>query len=81
MLQNQQIQSRRYVLRAYVTADNGSYAVMPGGLTRVTGSDTSLVVSLQHGGGTKDTWILGDRPGKRSQPAHAGVAAAGNQSR
>jgi len=62
VLQNQQIQSRRYVLRAYLAADNGSYAVMPGGLTRVTGSDASRVVSLQYGGGSKDTWILADRP-------------------
>jgi uncharacterized circularly permuted ATP-grasp superfamily protein/uncharacterized alpha-E superfamily protein len=62
VLQNRQIQSRRYVLRAYLAADNGSYTVMPGGMTRVTGSDASRVVSLQYGGGTKDTWILADRP-------------------
>jgi uncharacterized circularly permuted ATP-grasp superfamily protein/uncharacterized alpha-E superfamily protein len=62
VLQNEQITSRRYVLRAYLTADNGSYSVMPGGLTRVTGSDSGRVVSLQQGGGTKDTWVLADRP-------------------
>jgi uncharacterized alpha-E superfamily protein len=33
---------------------------MPGGLTRVTASLDSLVVSMQHGGGSKDTWVLAD---------------------
>ncbi len=35
---------------------------MPGGLTRVTSSLDSLVVSMQHGGGSKDTWVLADGP-------------------
>ena len=61
-LQNDQVQSRRFVVRSYLAATNGSYTVMPGGLTRITGSTDSLVVSLQKGGGSKDTWILADRP-------------------
>ena len=51
-------QARRFVVRAYLTAADGSYTVMPGGLTRVTESQDSLVVSLQKGGGSKDTWIV-----------------------
>jgi uncharacterized alpha-E superfamily protein len=35
---------------------------MHGALTRVTQSGDSLVVSLQQGGGSKDTWILADGP-------------------
>jgi uncharacterized alpha-E superfamily protein len=35
---------------------------MPGGLTRIPWSAESLIVSLQQGGGSKDTWILADRP-------------------
>jgi uncharacterized alpha-E superfamily protein len=31
---------------------------MPGGLTRVTASDSSMDVSMQQGGGSKDTWVL-----------------------
>jgi uncharacterized circularly permuted ATP-grasp superfamily protein/uncharacterized alpha-E superfamily protein len=62
VLQNEQVQSRRFVLRAYLTADSGSYTVLPGGLTRVTGTADSKIVSLQHGGGSKDTWILADGP-------------------
>lgn len=57
-----QVQSRRFVVRSYLVADNGGYDVMPGGLTRVTGSTDTLIVSLQQGGGSKDTWILSDGP-------------------
>jgi uncharacterized circularly permuted ATP-grasp superfamily protein/uncharacterized alpha-E superfamily protein len=57
-----QVQPRRFVLRAYLTAAGNSYTVMDGGLTRITPSNASLVVSLQHGGGSKDTWILSDAP-------------------
>ena len=59
-----------------------SYAVMPGGLTRVSASLDTMVVSMQRGGGSKDTWVLGDgpaaalhaaasaRPSPRCQPRH-----------
>jgi uncharacterized circularly permuted ATP-grasp superfamily protein/uncharacterized alpha-E superfamily protein len=57
-----QFSPRHFVLRVYLVADGDSYAVMPGGLTRVTSSLDSLVVSMQHGGGSKDTWVLGDQP-------------------
>jgi len=54
------LQPRHFVLRVYAVASGDSYAVMPGGLTRVTNSLDSLVVSMQHGGGSKDTWVLTD---------------------
>ena len=57
-----QVQPRRFVVRSYLTAQGDSYAVMHGALTRVTQSGDSLVVSLQQGGGSKDTWILADGP-------------------
>ncbi|QOV91426.1 circularly permuted type 2 ATP-grasp protein [Humisphaera borealis] len=56
------VQSRRFVVRSYLVADGNGYDVMPGGLTRVTGSTDTLIVSLQQGGGSKDTWILSDGP-------------------
>lgn len=62
VLQNDHVQPRRFVVRAYLAATNGSYTVMPGGLTRITGASDSHIVSLQKGGGSKDTWILADRP-------------------
>jgi uncharacterized circularly permuted ATP-grasp superfamily protein/uncharacterized alpha-E superfamily protein len=53
---------RHLVLRVYVVASEGSFAVMPGGLTRITSSLDSLVASTQHGGGSKDTWVLASGP-------------------
>jgi len=56
------VQSRPFVMRAFLAASDDSYAVMPGGLTRVSKSADALIVSLQSGAGSKDTWILGDGP-------------------
>ena len=57
-----QARPARFVVRAFLAADGDSYSVMSGGLTRITQSNDSLVVSLQRGGGSKDTWILSDGP-------------------
>jgi uncharacterized circularly permuted ATP-grasp superfamily protein/uncharacterized alpha-E superfamily protein len=62
VLIHEEVQSRRFVVRAYLAAERESYTVMPGALTRVTSSPESRVVSLQKGGGSKDTWILADGP-------------------
>ena len=53
---------RRFAVRAHLAMQGDSYSVMPGGLTRIPWSAESLIVSLQKGGGSKDTWILSDRP-------------------
>ncbi|MDZ4858328.1 MAG: circularly permuted type 2 ATP-grasp protein [Candidatus Hydrogenedentes bacterium] len=48
---------RYMMLRSFAAANAGdSYTVMPGGLTRFSESPDSLVISMQRGGGTKDTW-------------------------
>jgi len=53
-----EIAPRHLVLRAYATATaRRTFAVMPGGLTRVSVAPDSLVVSMQRGGGSKDTWV------------------------
>lgn len=57
-----QIEPRPLILRCYVCATDGGYAVMPGGLTRVSASADSPIVSSQVGGGSKDTWVLSERP-------------------
>ena len=54
-------------LRVYACATPNGYVVMPGGLTRVaTGADTRII-TMQRGGGSKDTWVLSgthiDAPG------------------
>ena len=61
-------EARPIVLRAYVANGGESLAVLPGGLTRVARTAQDPIVSLQSGGGSKDTWVLGDgRPtGKRA---------------
>ena len=53
------IAPRHVVLRVFAAWDGESYSVLPGGLTRVSTADKSLVVSMQLGGGSKDTWVLG----------------------
>ncbi len=51
---------RHLVMRCYLTAKADSFLLMPGGLTRVTSSTENMVVSMQKGGGSKDTWVLTD---------------------
>jgi uncharacterized circularly permuted ATP-grasp superfamily protein/uncharacterized alpha-E superfamily protein len=53
---------RPLVLRAYVSATGDSFVVMPGGLTRISSDPGDIVVSMQKGGGSKDTWVLSDGP-------------------
>src|ERR1700676_5279962 len=53
---------RRVVLRVYMAASGDSWVVMPGGLARVSSSLGTPVVSMQRGGGSKDTWVLSDGP-------------------
>ncbi len=62
-IRGDKLEPHRLVFRSYLTAVNGSsYSVMPGALTRITGANDSLVVSLQKGGGSKDTWVLAGGP-------------------
>jgi uncharacterized circularly permuted ATP-grasp superfamily protein/uncharacterized alpha-E superfamily protein len=50
---------RPLVLRVFVAATPAGFAVMPGGLTRTSPADGPPIVSMQRGGGCKDTWVLG----------------------
>lgn len=52
------VQPRHLSLRAFLARRDDGYVAMPGGLTRVASSRDSLVVSMQQGGGSKDTWVL-----------------------
>jgi uncharacterized circularly permuted ATP-grasp superfamily protein/uncharacterized alpha-E superfamily protein len=55
------LQSRAIGMRVYAVATAEGYRVLPGGLTRVAGQTGAEVVSMQRGGASKDTWVLGDR--------------------
>jgi uncharacterized circularly permuted ATP-grasp superfamily protein/uncharacterized alpha-E superfamily protein len=62
VMSEQGIVPRHVATRAYLCADEDSFQLMPGGLTRVTASAETMVVSLQKGGGSKDTWVLSEAP-------------------
>jgi A predicted alpha-helical domain with a conserved ER motif. len=51
----------RAMLRVYAAWNGQSYVALPGGLTRVSTEDSSLVVSMHLGGKSEDTWVLGTR--------------------
>jgi hypothetical protein len=55
-----------FILRLFVAWDGTDYRVMPGGLTRFHPAGDDAFVTLQHGGVTKDTWVL--HPGKPTPP-------------
>jgi len=59
---NGRLEQRPLVLRCYIVPNGDSFAVLPGGLTRVSPSPQGLVVSMQSGGISKDTWVLSDGP-------------------
>src|SRR5262249_7653400 len=61
-LTRDRLEPRPMVLRSFLVARDGSYVVMPGGLTRVSPSPDSWVVSNQRGGVSKDTWVLASEP-------------------
>jgi uncharacterized circularly permuted ATP-grasp superfamily protein len=50
---------RHIDLRPFVLSGR-DVSIVPGGLTRVALREGSLIVNSSQGGGTKDTWVLGD---------------------
>lgn len=57
-------EARRTVLRAFAVARGDSYAVMPGGLIRVSPDTDGSLISNQSGAPTKDVWVLATEPEK-----------------
>jgi len=56
------LEGRALMMRVFLASDGkGDYHVLPGGLSRIGGTDRD-VVSGQRGGGSKDTWILSEAP-------------------
>jgi uncharacterized circularly permuted ATP-grasp superfamily protein len=53
------IEPRHVDLRPYILS-GAKVAIVPGGLTRVALRKGSLVVNSSQGGGSKDTWVLGE---------------------
>jgi uncharacterized circularly permuted ATP-grasp superfamily protein len=57
---NDQLEGRHVDLRPYILYGKDDIYVLPGGLTRVALKKGSLVVNSSQGGGSKDTWVLGN---------------------
>lgn len=56
------VQPRPLVLRKFICSSKSDYSVMPGGLCRYSSSASMRLVSVQQGGGSKDTWVLSSKP-------------------
>ncbi|MBC7860900.1 MAG: circularly permuted type 2 ATP-grasp protein [Burkholderiaceae bacterium] len=52
-----QLSARSIGLRVYACATPNGYMVMPGGLTRVATGRDARIITMQQGGGSKDTWV------------------------
>jgi uncharacterized circularly permuted ATP-grasp superfamily protein/uncharacterized alpha-E superfamily protein len=61
--QDYALSQRGLALRLHACmSSSGRFAVMPGGLTRVSGEADARIVAMQRGGSSKDTWVLPDGP-------------------
>jgi uncharacterized circularly permuted ATP-grasp superfamily protein/uncharacterized alpha-E superfamily protein len=69
---NGQLEPRQMILRTFLVSSEHNYLVMPGGLTRVSSSVDSPVVSNQSGGLSKDTWVLASEPDEEVAVIHLG---------
>ena len=54
------LQPRRVDLRPFVVSGPGGATAMTGGLTRYAREAGELIVNSSQGGGSKDTWVLGE---------------------
>jgi uncharacterized circularly permuted ATP-grasp superfamily protein len=73
VLIGERLAPRHIDLRPFAVNDGTDVWLLPGGLTRVALPEGALVVNSSQGGGSKDTWVLGDgeqvgRAGQASQP-------------
>ncbi|MGB7192673.1 MAG: circularly permuted type 2 ATP-grasp protein [Collimonas pratensis] len=74
------LMSRAVSLRVFVVAAaDGSYHVMPGGLTRVAPRQRKDIVSMQQGGASKDVWVLGQMRTEAADGSTTVSAAAESQ--
>ncbi len=67
--ENDRLEPRPMTLRVFVARGPDGFLAMPGGLTRLSQAEQSPVVSMQHGGRSKDTWVL---TGQRTATADLG---------
>ncbi len=53
---------RPVILRSFAVANETSYLVMPGGLTRVGPGEDAFTIASQAGAQSKDTWVIASEP-------------------
>jgi uncharacterized circularly permuted ATP-grasp superfamily protein/uncharacterized alpha-E superfamily protein len=58
VLAGRALQPKALVLRCFGVAGPNDYAIMPGALARVAGTEEGTELSMQLGAGSKDTWVL-----------------------
>lgn len=73
--QDGSLHSRHFQLRVFMVPSRDGWRMMPGGLARHAPSTDNLVVSMQAGGESKDTWVLRD-PNTRDRPRAAPLVAS-----
>ncbi|EDY83307.1 conserved domain protein [Verrucomicrobiia bacterium DG1235] len=54
------LQPRNFIMRVFLVADGNGWKMMPGGLVRHPSGDDSMTFSMQHGGESKDVWVIRD---------------------
>lgn len=69
-----ELDPRPLMLRVFAAAHDEGYVVMPGGLTRVAAERNGSIVSMQFGGGSKDTWIISGEQAPLSTPVKTAEA-------
>ncbi len=62
-------------LRPFAVNDGNGVWVLPGGLTRVALPEGELVVNSSQGGGSKDTWVVGQDPLQVTRHSIQGLVA------
>ncbi len=60
------LEPRPTILRTFAVASEGSYTVMPGGLTRIGLKPKERFISMQAGCPSKDTWVTATEPERAS---------------
>lgn len=73
--QNKEIITRPSIFRSFTVANQSTYTVMAGGLTRVGLSQQDTVVTNQAGSQSKDTWIQASEPEKQTSLIEESSAA------
>jgi uncharacterized circularly permuted ATP-grasp superfamily protein len=68
------LEGRHVDLRPFILHEGEDIFVLPGGLTRVALKKGSLVVNSSQGGGSKDTWVLGEDPAEAAPEPARGAA-------